>query len=115
MMAVNNKKGGSKMKTLTLKETKVQIEKLGDLRRDIKEMQLEEKEICRMIKEPFYRLIEKGLDAELSTKHYNCTFDKHERDNVNWKALAIELGATRKQIRKYTKTSQIERFVITQK
>jgi hypothetical protein len=87
------------------------VDALGELRFKIKEEKKEEKELLEELK-VYFNETEK---ANLEGRNYNATYDFHEKSVIDWRAIAMELGAAKKIIQKHTKKVEVERLFVTEK
>lgn len=82
-------------------------DKIGELRQERKNLKEEIDTLGGILKDLYI----KADRDEFFGKEYSCKYDSYEREDVDWKALALKLGATKRQIKRYTKKTPIERLL----
>jgi hypothetical protein len=84
---------------LKIRKSTNAADRLGEIRRQIKELEKQEEAIRA-------ELIEAGI-ARLKGAQYLVTLSRYEKESTNWRGIAEKLGASRQMIAANTTTKAV--------
>jgi len=98
------------MTRLQKTKLKLKAKKLTDILGDLKE---DKKLLCQSIddmSEQIKEILKKTKINELEGKYYKSLYDSYKKDSTDWKSLAMTFKPTKRKIRKFTTTEDVERL-----
>jgi uncharacterized coiled-coil DUF342 family protein len=102
--------GGLKMTKNQSTRIKNKIRKLTDVLGDLKEDRNLIRESIADMTDEIKNCYKSIKTNELSGAYYRSVFDEYEKENVDWKSLALSFKPTKRRIKKFTTTEKIERL-----